>query len=100
MPPDLQEFYRVLDLTPGASLEEIKRSYRQLLQRWHPDRYKPGSVMQTTAEDVTKELNEAYRQLVRKKRYLEARPKARAVRTHNGDARAVAAAGAAGLEGV
>ncbi|HVS53868.1 MAG TPA: J domain-containing protein [Opitutaceae bacterium] len=75
MPSDIREFYRVLELSPGASLDEIKRSYRRLLQQWHPDRYKPGSVMQTTAEDVTKELNEAYHQLCRKKRYLEFRPK-------------------------
>ncbi len=77
MPTDLREYYRVLELSPGASLDEIKRAYRQLLQRWHPDRYKPGSLMQTTAEDVTKELNEAYHQLCRKKRYLEFRPKPR-----------------------
>jgi hypothetical protein len=77
MPPDPREYYRVLELSPGASLDEIKRAYRQLLQRWHPDRYKPGSLMQTTAEDVTKELNEAYHQLCRKKRYLEFRPKPR-----------------------
>jgi hypothetical protein len=80
MPTDLREFYRVLELSPGASLDEIKRSYRQLLQRWHPDRYKPGSVMQTTAEDVTKELNEAYNQLCRQKRYLEFRPKPKPAR--------------------
>jgi hypothetical protein len=77
MPSDIREFYRVLELSPGASLDEIKRSYRRLLQQWHPDRYKPGSVMQTTAEDVTKDLNEAYHQLCRKKRYLEFRPKTR-----------------------
>jgi hypothetical protein len=78
MPADIRDYFRVLELSPGATLEEIKRSYRLLLQRWHPDRYKPGSVMQTTAEDVTKELNEAYHQLCRKKRYLEFRPKPRA----------------------
>jgi hypothetical protein len=77
MPADIRDYFRVLELSPGATLEDIKRSYRLLLQRWHPDRYKPGSVMQTTAEDVTKELNEAYHQLCRKKRYLEFRPKPR-----------------------
>lgn len=73
MTPDIREFYRVLELSPGASLEEIKGAYRRLMNQWHPDRFKPGSVMQTTAEDMTKDLNEAYHQLCRKKRYLEFR---------------------------
>src|SRR5258708_19164037 len=78
MPKDIREHYTVLDLSPGASLDEIKRAYRQLLQRWHPDHFKPGSVMQTTAEDITKNINEAYSQLCRKKRYLEFHSKAQA----------------------
>lgn len=69
MRKDLLPYYRALGLSPGAEPLEIRRAYRQLVQQWHPDLYKPGSPMQTTAEDITKEVNEAYEQLYRRKRY-------------------------------
>ena len=69
MRTDLHKYYTALGLTPGATAFEIKRAYRQLIQRWHPDHFKAGSIMQTTAEDTTKELNEAYEQLYKKQLY-------------------------------
>ncbi len=64
---EILQYYQTLGLSPGASVDEIKRSYRMLLQRWHPDLFKPRSLMQTTAEDITKEINEAYENLIKKK---------------------------------
>jgi DnaJ domain len=34
---DISDSYRILDLSPGATLEEVKRSYRELVRVWHPD---------------------------------------------------------------
>jgi hypothetical protein len=75
---DILPYYRALGLSPGAEAIEIKRAYRQMIQQWHPDLYKPGSPMQTTAEDITKEINEAYEQLYRKKLYRNFLPKSEA----------------------
>jgi len=72
---DLLPFYRALGLNPGAGPTDIRRAYRHLVQQWHPDLFKPGSPMQTTAEDITKEINEAYSQLYRKKLYRQYPPK-------------------------
>jgi hypothetical protein len=66
---DIIPYYTALGLSPGAEPIEIRRAYRRLVQQWHPDLYKAGSFMQTTAEDITKEINEAYDQLYRKKLY-------------------------------
>ncbi|MEI7553570.1 MAG: J domain-containing protein, partial [Verrucomicrobiota bacterium] len=63
------EYYRILGLPPGSGAAELKRAYRQLIQRWHPDHFKSRSLMQTTAEDLTKEINEAYEQLYKKQLY-------------------------------
>jgi len=69
MNKDLHAYYQALGLKEGAGPAEIRRAYRQMVQTWHPDLFKPGSVMQMTAEDITKEVNEAYEQLYRKKLY-------------------------------
>jgi hypothetical protein len=66
MRKDINEYYRALGINPGADPAQIRRAYRQLVQQWHPDLFKAGSPMQTTAEDITKEINEAYEQLYRK----------------------------------
>lgn len=75
MRKDLLKYYEALGLSPGATPEEIKRSYRTLLHRWHPDLFKARSLMQTTAADITKELNEAYEFLIKKKLYRQFPPK-------------------------
>jgi hypothetical protein len=69
MRKDPLEYFQALGLNPGAGPVEIRRAYRQMVRRWHPDLFKPGSPMQTTAEDVTKEINEAYEHLYRKRLY-------------------------------
>jgi hypothetical protein len=72
---DILPYYRALGLNPGAGPAEIRRAWRQMVQQWHPDLYKPGSLMQKTAEDITKEVNEAYGQLYRKKLYRQYPPR-------------------------
>ncbi len=69
MRKEIHLYYSALGLNPGASAMEIRRAYLQLIQRWHPDHFKAGSYMHTTAEDLTKELNEAYEQLYKKQLY-------------------------------
>ncbi len=73
MRKDINEYYRALGINPGADPAQIRRAYRQLVQQWHPDLFKQGSPMQTTAEDITKEINEAYEQLYRKGLYKKFR---------------------------
>ena len=51
-----QEYYEVLGLTKGATDEEIKRAFRKLAIKYHPDRNQGDK----TAEDKFKEINEAY----------------------------------------
>ena len=50
------DYYAVLGLPPGASDEEIRRTYRRLALQWHPDRNRGDA----RAEERFKEISEAY----------------------------------------
>lgn len=52
---DYKDYYKILDVTKEASKEEIKRAYRRLARKYHPDVNKDVG-----AEDKFKEIAEAY----------------------------------------
>ena len=51
--------YSVLGVPRGASEEEIKKAYRALARKYHPDNY-TDSPLSDLAEEKMKEINEAY----------------------------------------
>lgn len=55
--------YQVLGLRPGASEAEIKRTYRELVKKYHPDRYRDNPLAEL-AEEKLREINEAYEYLM------------------------------------
>lgn len=61
---DINRCYELLEIEPGASLEEIKRAYRDLAFVWHPDRFAHNDRLQQKAEQRLTEINRAYEQLV------------------------------------
>jgi DnaJ-class molecular chaperone len=77
--PLRKDYYKILEIHPEATGEEIKKAYRLLALQYHPDR-NPGDK---EAEEKFKEIGEAYAVLMDKekrweydrarKRYLEYR---------------------------
>jgi DnaJ like chaperone protein len=67
---DLQEAYRVLESSPGASDAEVAKAYRRQLQRHHPDKLKANGLpesMLAHAKQRTQQIIEAW-ELVRERR--------------------------------
>jgi TonB family protein len=54
---------RILEIEPGASLEEIRQAYRDQTKVWHPDRFSNDIRLQKKAEDKLKQINLAYQRL-------------------------------------
>jgi DnaJ-class molecular chaperone len=65
---DMRRCLRLLELEEGASMEEARRSYRELVRVWHPDRFVGDPRLRRRAEERSKELNVAWETL---KRHLE-----------------------------
>jgi curved DNA-binding protein len=56
MPQTVRNYYEILGVTRESTAEEIKKSFRQLARKYHPD-VNPGN---DTAEETFKDINEAY----------------------------------------
>ncbi|NEQ76992.1 MAG: J domain-containing protein [Okeania sp. SIO2C9] len=60
---EINQYYKILELEPGASLDQVKQAYRDLAFVWHPDRFAQNTRLQAKAQIRLKEINEAYRKL-------------------------------------
>ncbi len=58
------EWYRVLDLSVGADMSQIKTSYRQLMRKYHPDMHAGNPQKQKAATELSMRVTAAYNGLV------------------------------------
>lgn len=55
----MKDYYKILELEPDASIDQIKSQHRFLVHAWHPDKF-PNLEQKAKAEEKLKEINEAY----------------------------------------
>lgn len=67
----LLQYYANLELPPFASLDDVRRAYKELVHRYHPDKHAGDAARQKTANELLQSLTKAYDGLVR---YLERSP--------------------------
>ena len=58
--------YQVLGISPGASDDEIKKAYRALSRKYHPDA-NVNNPNKAQAEEKFKEVQQAYDQIMKEK---------------------------------
>ncbi len=57
--------YEVLGIKEGTNVEGIKKAYKELVKKYHPDQYQ-DNPLSDLAEEKLKEINQAYDYLIKK----------------------------------
>lgn len=62
----MKDPYEVLGVSPSSSDDEVKRAYRDLARKYHPDNYQ-NNPLADLAQEKMKEINEAYDAITRQR---------------------------------
>ncbi|MBD2113369.1 MULTISPECIES: DnaJ domain-containing protein [Cyanophyceae] len=57
---DLDTYYQLFALKPGASKQDLKQAYKRLAKQWHPDKFANDPANARIAEEKIKAINVAY----------------------------------------
>jgi DnaJ like chaperone protein len=68
---ELDSSYKILEIDKNASVEEIKKAYRKMAIKYHPDKVSNlGDDIQNTAKEKFQKLNEAYEKIKRERNFV------------------------------
>jgi DnaJ like chaperone protein len=66
--PETDSSYKILEIEPSSSNEEVKKAYRRMAMKYHPDKVSHlGEEFRKTAETKFKNVNEAYEKIKRER---------------------------------
>jgi DnaJ like chaperone protein len=67
---DNDKHYKILSVTKDSSAEDVKKAYRLLSKKYHPDRVSHlGEEFATLASDKFRKINNAYEEIKKEKRF-------------------------------
>jgi DnaJ like chaperone protein len=62
--PETDSSYKILEIDPSSSDEEIKKAYRKMAMKYHPDKVSHlGDDIRKAADDKFARVNEAYEKI-------------------------------------
>lgn len=62
---DLARAYAALEVPPGSDFETVRKAYRTLMRKYHPDRHAHNPQKQKAATELAQRLTESYKLLER-----------------------------------
>ncbi len=66
--PETDSAYKILEIEPSATNEEVKKAYRRMAMKYHPDKVSHlGEEFRKTADEKFKSVNEAYERIKRER---------------------------------
>jgi DnaJ like chaperone protein len=69
--PETNSAYKILEVDPSATNEEIKKAYRKMALKYHPDKVSHlGEDFRKTAEEKFKNVNEAYEKIKKERNII------------------------------
>lgn len=68
--PETDSSYKILEIKPSATNDEVKKAYRRMAMKYHPDKVSHlGEDFRKTADEKFRKVNEAYER-IRKERNM------------------------------
>ena len=64
----VRKAYAALEVPPGSDFEAVRRAYRSLMRKYHPDLHTDRPEKQKAANELTQKLTDSYKLLEKKLR--------------------------------
>lgn len=65
---DLNRAYAALEVPPGSDFDTVRKAYRTLMRKYHPDRHAGSPEKQKAANELAQRLTESYKLLEKRLR--------------------------------
>lgn len=69
--PETDSSYKILEIEPSATDEEVKKAYRRMAMKYHPDKVGHlGEEFRKSADEKIKKVNEAYEKIKKERNMI------------------------------
>jgi len=69
--PETDSSYKILEIDPASTNEEVKKAYRRMAKKYHPDKVSHlGDEFRKSADEKFKSVNEAYEKIKKERNII------------------------------